>query len=52
MKDNKSLTNKQANASLINLKWLSIEVNKNFSVSRVVKLIEDINIGIKELRSK
>lgn len=52
MEDNKSLTNKQANALLINLKWLSIEVNKNFSVSRVVKSIEDINIGIKELRSK
>lgn len=52
MEDNKLLNNKQSNTQFHNLVWLSREMNKNFSVSRVVKSIEDINIGIKELRSK
>jgi hypothetical protein len=52
MEDNKLPNNKQSNTQFHNLVWLSREMNKNFSVSRVVKSIEDINIGIKELRSK
>ena len=52
MKDNKPLTNKQANTSFTSLRWLSSEVNKNFSVDRIVKSIENINTSVKELRSK
>ncbi len=52
MEDNKLLNNKQSNTQLHNLVWLSREMNKNFNVDGIIRLIEDINLGVKELRSK
>ncbi|MDU5697114.1 MAG: hypothetical protein E6004_00165 [Haemophilus parainfluenzae] len=52
MEDNKPLNNKQPNAQFHNLVWLSREMNKNFNVDGIIRLIEDINLGVKELSAK
>jgi len=52
MEDNKSLNNKQSNTQFHELAWLSREINKNFNINGVVRLIEDINLGVKELSAK
>ena len=52
MEDNKPLNNKQSNAQFRNLVLLSREMNKNFNVDGIIRLIEDINLGIKELNAK
>lgn len=52
MKDNKPLNNRQSNTQFRNLVWLSREINKNFNIDGVVRLIEDINTGVKELSAK
>jgi hypothetical protein len=52
MEDNKPLNNKQSNAQFHNLVLLSREMNKNFNVDGIIRLIEDINLGIKELNAK
>lgn len=52
MEDNKSLNNKQSNAQFHDLVWLSREMNKNFNIDGVVRFIEDINLGVKELSAK
>ena len=52
MEDNKPLNNKQSNAQFHNLIWLSRGMNKNFNVDGIIRLIEDINLGVKELSAK
>jgi hypothetical protein len=52
MEDNKPLNNKQSNAQFHDLVWLSGEMNKNFNVDGIIRLIEDINLGVKELSAK
>ena len=52
MEDNKSLNNKQSNTQFHDLVWLSREMNKNFNIDGVVRLIEYINLGVKELSAK
>lgn len=52
MEDNKSLNNKQSNTQFHDLVWLSREMNKNFNVDGIIKLIEDVNLGVKELSAK
>lgn len=52
MEDNKPLSNKQSNTQFNNLVWLSREMNKNFNVDGIIRLIEDINLGVKELSAK
>lgn len=52
MEDNKPLNKKQSNAQFHDLVWLSGEMNKNFNVDGIIRLIEDINLGVKELSAK
>ena len=52
MEDNKSLNNKQSNTQFHDLIWLSREMNKNFNVDGIIRLIEDVNLGVKELSAK
>lgn len=52
MEDNKPLNNKQSNAQFHDLVWLSGEMNKNFNVDGIIRLIEDINLGVKDLSAK
>lgn len=52
MESNNQADSKQADVSILNLKWLSGEVNKNFNVDGIIRFIEDINLGVKELNAK
>lgn len=52
MENNNQTDSEKVGILISNLKWLSGEVNKNFNVDRIIKLIEEINIGVTELRSK
>lgn len=52
MENNNQADSKKVGVFISNLKWLSGEVNKNFNIGRIIKLMKEINIGVTELRSK
>ena len=52
MENNNQADSEKVGVFISNLKWLSGEVNKNFNIDGVVRLIEDINLGVKELGAK
>lgn len=52
MENNNQADSEKVSVFITNLKWLSGEVNKNFNIDRIIKLMEEINIGVTELRSK
>lgn len=52
MENNNQTDSEEVSVFITNLKWLSGEVNKNFNIDRIIKLMEEINIGVTELRSK
>ena len=52
MENNNQADSEKVSVFITNLKWLPGEVNKNFNIDRIIKLMEEINIGVTELRSK
>lgn len=52
MKNNNQADSEKVSVFISNLKWLSGEVNKNFNIDGIIKLMKDINIGVTELRYK
>lgn len=52
MENNNQADSEKVGVFICNLKWLSSEVNKNFNVDGIIRLIEDINLGVKELSAK
>lgn len=52
MENNNQADSEKVGVLISNLKLLSGEVNKNFNIDRIIKVMEEINIGVTELRSK
>nr|DAM33074.1 MAG TPA: hypothetical protein [Bacteriophage sp.] len=52
MENNNQADSEKVCVFVNNLKWLSGEVNKNFNIGRIIKLMKEINIGVKELKAK